>query len=309
VTGTATRGTEPTALGPQLRYAGPLAARHVVPGCSAEPLTDAEPGEAWADDPYAQAVRTGRGPLYLRRLTPGGATAMELLPLDVERWCAAADAVDTDVLRRCGGPVLDVGCGPGRLVAALAARGIPALGVDVSPAAVARTRRLGGSALRRSVFERLPRERRWGTVLLMDGNVGIGGDPVPLLARLRDLVRPGGRLLAEAVADDVDERLTVRVEDAHGRHGRPFPWARVGVTALLHTASVTGWIVTGRWTADNRPFVELHRPNAGPDRHGRPLKEHAGGEDRSAARPEEASPAGPEDESAATSLPVGRPRP
>jgi hypothetical protein len=143
----------------------------------------------------------------------------------------------------------------------------------------------------------------------MDGNVGIGGDPVPLLARLRDLVRPGGRLLAEAVADDVDERLTVRVEDAHGRHGRPFPWARVGVTALLHTASVTGWIVTGRWTADNRPFVELHRPNAGPDRHGRPLKEHAGGEDRSAARPEEASPAGPEDESAATSLPVGRPRP
>ncbi|WP_217210943.1 class I SAM-dependent methyltransferase [Streptomyces sp. AC550_RSS872] len=268
----------------------------VGPACPAEPLARAEPGEPWTDDPYAHAVRTGRGPLYLRRMTPGAPGAVELLPLDVESWCAAPDAVDTDVLRRCSGPVLDVGCGPGRLVAALAARGIPALGVDVSPAAVARTRRLGGSALRRSVFDRLPRESRWGTVLLMDGNVGIGGDPVTLLTRLREVVRPGGRLLAEAAGDDVDERLTVRVEDAHGRHGRPFPWARVGVTALLHTAQVTGWIVTGRWTADSRPFVELHRPNSGPGRPGRPREEHTAAGDESAAT---SRPPG------ATSLPGG----
>jgi hypothetical protein len=95
----------------------------------------------------------------------------------------------------------------------------------------------------------------------MDGNVGIGGDPTVLLTRLRDLVRPGGRLLAEATGQDVDERLTVRVEDAHGRHGRPFPWARVGTTALLHAAEAVGWILTGRWTAGGRPFVELHRGN------------------------------------------------
>ncbi|WTN46248.1 class I SAM-dependent methyltransferase [Streptomyces sp. NBC_00631] len=241
------------------------------------------------EDPYAQALRTGRGPLYLRRTAPGAPGAVELLPLDVERWCAAPDAADTDALRRCTGHVLDVGCGPGRLVAALAARGFPALGVDVSPAAVARTRRLGGTALRRSVFDRLPRENRWDTILLMDGNVGIGGDPETLLTRLRDLVRPGGRLLAEAAGDDVDERLTVRVEDAHGRHGRPFPWARVGVTALLHTAHATGWIVTDKWTADSRPLVELHRPNAGPERPAVPHKGHAT----------------TEDESAATSLPAG----
>lgn len=220
----------------------------------------AAPGTPWTDDPYAHALRTGHGPLYLRRMAPRPRGAAELLPLDVERWCAAPDAADTGVLRRCTGPVLDVGCGPGRLVAALAATGMPALGVDISPDAVARTRRHGGRALRRSVFDRLPGEGRWDTVLLMDGNVGIGGDPVPLFARLRDLVRPGGRLLAEAAGDDVDERLTVRVEDAHGRHGRPFPWARVGTTALLHAAEATGWILTSRWTAGGRPFVELHRP-------------------------------------------------
>ncbi|WP_425588993.1 methyltransferase domain-containing protein [Streptomyces similanensis] len=219
----------------------------------------------WIDDPYAHALGTGRGPLYLRRLFPpapphAAAGEGRLLPLDVERWCAAPDAVDTGVLDRCTGPVLDVGCGPGRLVAALAARGVRALGVDVSPAAVARTRRRGGTALRRSVFDRLPGEGRWGTVLLMDGNVGIGGDPVALLARLRTVAAPGSRLLAEAARGDVDEHLTVRVEDAHGRHGRPFPWARLGATALRRAAETAGWSVTDRWTAQERPFLELRRP-------------------------------------------------
>lgn len=223
----------------------------------------AGPPQTWTDDLYGHALHTGRGPLFLRRVTPRPDAATALLPLDVERFCAAPDAADTAVLHRCQGPVLDVGCGPGRLVAALAAMGIPALGVDVSPAAVARTRRHGGTALRRSVFDRLPREGRWTTALLMDGNVGIGGDPTALLARLRDLIRPGGRLLAEAAPQDVDERLVVRVEDGDGRHGRPFPWARVGTAALLRAADATGWLSTGSWTTDGRAFLELSRPHTG----------------------------------------------
>lgn len=104
----------------------------------------------WQSDPYTDALRTGRGPLFLRRADGW------LLPLDVERWCAGADRTDMSVLARCEGSVLDIGCGPGRLVAALAGRGHRALGVDVSPAAVARTARAGAPALCRSVFDRLP---------------------------------------------------------------------------------------------------------------------------------------------------------
>ncbi|WP_030991296.1 methyltransferase domain-containing protein [Streptomyces sp. NRRL S-1813] len=227
----------------------------------------------WGADPYADALRSGRGPLFLRR-SDGW-----LLPLEVERWCAGADAADLSALRRCEGAVLDIGCGPGRLVAALAAQGRRALGIDVSAAAVARTTATGGSALHRSVFGSLPHEGSWGTALLLDGNIGIGGDPCALLARTAELVTPHGLLIVETTPADVDERVQVRVERGYHHRpgaqrapGDPFPWARVGAPALLRHAATTGWTPVDQWTvtdqADRIPgtercFVSLRR-RAGP---------------------------------------------
>ena len=215
----------------------------------------------WAADPYSEALTTGRGPLFLRRADGW------LMPLEVERWCARADAADMKVLEHCEGAVLDVGCGPGRLVAELAARGRPALGVDVSEAAVTRTVRLGGQALQRSVFEPLPGEGRWDTSLLIDGNIGIGGDPIALLRRMSQLLNQDGLLLAETVPDrDVDERVTVHVvritADTHGPAGPPFPWARLGTPALLRLATHAGWRPERQWTADGRSFVALRNRRA-----------------------------------------------
>lgn len=206
-----------------------------------------------AADPYAAALRAGRGPLFLRR-SDGW-----LLPLDVERWCARADAADLAVLDGCEGAVLDVGCGPGRLVAELAARGRPVLGVDVSRAAVNRTRESGGQALLRSVFDPLPGEGRWATVLLMDGNVGIGGDPRALLDRVGALLAPGGLLIAETAPVDVDERAEVQVVDVvHScGSGGVFPWARLGTPALLRYAGTARWSAVRQWTAGDRRFLAL----------------------------------------------------
>lgn len=237
--------------------------RSVLPGAGARayaaPAGDARKGPeaadgTWSADPYARALRTGRGPLFLRRADGW------LLPLELERWCAAADAVDLGVLRRCEGAVLDVGCGPGRLVAALGARGRRVLGIDVSDAAVARTVALGGQALRRSVFESLPGEGRWGTALLLDGNIGIGGDPTALLDRTAQLLSHGGLLIVETVTDpDLDERVRVHVTDARGAVGDPFPWARLGTAALLRHAARAGWAPVDQWTAGGRCFVALRR--------------------------------------------------
>lgn len=214
---------------------------------------------SWSEDPYSDALRTGRGPLFLRR---GDGW---LLPLEVERWCARADTVDLEVLGRCEGAVLDVGCGPGRLVAELSAQGRPVLGIDVSRAAVAHTRRLGGQALRRSVFEPLPGEGRWDTALLLDGNLGIGGDPRALLRRLAELLCHEGLLIAETVPADVDERVEVHlVGGAAAGNGAEaaFPWARLGTRALLRHARTLGWRPTDHWTAGGRSFVALRSRSA-----------------------------------------------
>ncbi|GHB60829.1 methyltransferase type 11 [Streptomyces cirratus] len=208
---------------------------------------------AWSADPYTVALRSGRGPLFLRR---GDGW---LLPLDVERWCEEPDGADRTVLDRCRGAVLDIGCGPGRLVSALAARGHRALGIDVSPEAVARTARSGGTALHRSVFDSLPGEGRWDTALLIDGNIGIGGDPAALLRRMAEVLAQTGALVVECAEVDVDERCEVRVADGRGGLGSPFAWARVGPTALTAHAKASGWTPSERWSARDRVFLELTR--------------------------------------------------
>jgi SAM-dependent methyltransferase len=185
----------------------------------------------------------------------------DVIDLDVARWHDDADADEVELLARVPDPVLDIGCGPGRAVAALAARGRLALGIDREPRAVAAALERGATALERSVFDPLPGEGRWGAALLLDGNIGIGGDPVRLLARVHDLLAPGGCLLAEVLAPHVaSEPVTVRVEVGRGQAPGPwFRWARVSArdaARLIHRAGLrcTGaervagdrWFVWGR---------------------------------------------------------------
>lgn len=120
--------------------------------------------------------------------------------LPVADWSRPADESDHLLIDECSGPTVDIGCGPGRLSARLAELGHVVLGIDVVHEAVEQTRERGASAIVRDVFDPLPGEGRWQTALLADGNIGIGGDPVALLRRVRELVDPRGRIVVE-VAD------------------------------------------------------------------------------------------------------------
>ncbi len=184
-------------------------------------------------------------------------TAGRVLRLDGRRWVEPATAADERLLELVDGPVLDVGCGPGRHVLALARRGVVTLGIDVSPPALALARRGGAPVLERSIFDRVPATGRWGTALLLDGNLGIGGCPTTLLRRVRELVRPGGRLLVElASTGDGPKVEHVRFESG-GFVGPWFSWAHVNVDALGGVAREAGLVVRREWCDDDRWFAWL----------------------------------------------------
>ena len=210
-----------------------------------------DPLEVYGED----LIAAGRGssPLTWLRYDDG-----HTLLLDLPRWTAAAAGADQALLDRCTGPALDVGCGPGRLTRALVARGLECLGVDVAPVAVALARTGGTPVLHASAFDSVLDDTRWSTVLLADGNIGIGGDPVGLLARCRALLAPGGQVLVELDAPQAPTRtVRVRVESSSGRTSSWFPWAHVSARDLVAVAARAGLGTVELWSGENRWFARL----------------------------------------------------
>ncbi|GAB3261092.1 class I SAM-dependent methyltransferase [Nocardioides dilutus] len=179
----------------------------------------------------------------------------ELITLHLDDWTHPADDEDLAILDLCDGPTLDVGCGPGRLTEALGLRGHVVLGIDVTPEAVGRTVRRGGAAIRRDVFAPLPGEGRWFTALLADGNVGIGGDPVALLHRLRQVLDPRGRVVVELAEPGTEPCTGWATLSDRGLLTEAFPWSVVGVDDIPRIAWDAGLEATGmhrfahRWCA------------------------------------------------------------
>ncbi len=178
----------------------------------------------------------------------------------VERWRGPADAVDERALAGLAGPVLDVGCGPGRHLHALARRGVFGLGVDLSPVAVGLARGAGAHAIVGSIFDELPRTGDWGSALLLDGNIGIGGCPDRLLHRVRTLLAPGGQVVVELEGPErpsVQTRIRLETADAVSDW---FPWAEVSVTDADRFALDAGLEVGEHWEHDHRWFAVLAVP-------------------------------------------------
>jgi SAM-dependent methyltransferase len=179
------------------------------------------------------------------------------LDLPVHRWFAAAGAAEQRALDHAVGPALDIGCGPGRHLVALRERAVFALGIDISAELLDVARDHGVNVLERSVFDRVPGVGRWRSALLLDGNIGIGGDPVALLTRIGQLLTVDGHLIVEIEPfDSTGQVMLVRAEtpDAVGPW---FRWTTVGPRRLETITRTVGFDLVDAWDAEDRRFARL----------------------------------------------------
>lgn len=207
-------------------------------------------------DLYAAGLAGELSELTVRRRDGSGS----LVPL--ERWLGPLTLADEAVLARAAvaAPVLDVGCGPGRHVHALAHRGVLALGIDISAIAIAHARRRGAPAVEASVFAHVPNAGQWGSALLLDGNVGIGACPQTLLRRLTRLVLSGGTVLVELDPPGAPTGVEQLRLEGGGSVSAWFEWAHVGVDGIAPLAAAAGLAVVEVWEGSGRWFAALVAP-------------------------------------------------
>lgn len=179
--------------------------------------------------------------------------------LRIDRWLQRAPDDEERLLDRAFGPVLDIGCGPGRHLAALGRRGVPATGVEVSDVAVSIAREQSSDVIHGSVFE-VEATPDWSTALLLDGNIGIGGDPERLLNRATEFLRPGGQILVELEPPSSETRsVRVRLESPSDV-SEWFPWAWVGTDGIRALAAAAGLKAIDVWSTQERWFAQLSLP-------------------------------------------------
>ncbi len=180
--------------------------------------------------------------------------------MPIERWWAPPSAGEIVVLDDVLPAALDVGCGPARHVLALDARGVTAVGLDSSTEAVRAARARGAVVHHGSIFDVVPGAGTWGSALLFDGNIGIGGDPVALLDRVRRVLRPrrarsgGGRATPGA-----HRRTRGARRLALGPRGRLVPVGPVSAADLGRLAGASGFRLAALVETEGRWFGRLER--------------------------------------------------
>jgi SAM-dependent methyltransferase len=177
------------------------------------------------------------------------------------------------------GPVLDVWCRTGRRLDLLAARGIPARGIDTCRPAVAIALGRGRACAVTDVHDYWP-PVEFGTVLALDGAIGVAGslDRLPeLLSRLAALAFPGGTVLVGSSDWRLCAAQDARFLDRQRKDGRYpgqvrlrlrygslrsgwFDWVWVDRDAMVAAARLAGLHVTAVRSQRHHYVVRLVRP-------------------------------------------------
>jgi len=178
-----------------------------------------------------------------------------------ERMSAPLEAMGREVLDRLDldghERVLDAGCGTGRVTAALLER-LPrgeVVAVDGSPAMVERARERLGDQPELRVADLLELELdRPVDAILSTATFHWIADHERLFARLREVLKPGGRLVAQcggagniAALEAVAERVGEREPFASALAGWSGPWYFAGTKETADRLTRLGWVDVWTW--------------------------------------------------------------
>lgn len=151
------------------------------------------------------------------------------------------------------GPVLDLGAGAGRSAIHLQDRGLQVTAVEASRGAAEVCRRRGVRDVRESDLNDPPADQEWGAVLLLCGNLGLGGSwdgNRRLLATLAEISQPDAVLVADSVNDT--GRAEIRLRIRYGDLATPW-WRQRNVAAdeVESLVQGTGWRIAQHLESDN----------------------------------------------------------
>lgn len=165
-----------------------------------------------------------------------------------------------------GSALLDLGCGPGRVAVPLARMGHRVVALDAQARYLARARAWAAREgveleLRLGDIATAPLPRALDAVLCVFTSFGYFADPAQdgaVLTRVREALRPGGRLLLETAHRDGVVRL-LRVREATAPDGRR--WREEPAFDLVSGILETRWTVAAAGTT--RTFTSRLRPYSG----------------------------------------------
>lgn len=177
---------------------------------------------------------------------------------DFDRW----DWWDRELLPSIeAGPVLDLGAGAGRASLYLQGRGFAVTAVESSPGAAEVCRRRGVTDVRVGDLNDPPTDQPWQTILLLCGNLGLGGSwegNRRLLTRLAQSAAPGAVLIGDSVnySGRAEIGLRIRYRELVS------PWWRqrnVAAREVLDLVDGTGWTIQAQLEDGADHSVALER--------------------------------------------------